>query len=132
QMQGGSGQMKSDTEVRRLLHELQVHQIELELQNEELKQSALVARQAVEKFTDLYDFAPIGYFSLDPDGRIVEVNLTGTVMFGVERSGLLNRRFQLFVDEPGRREFNAFLRKAFEVRRKRTCEMRLLKANRAH
>ncbi|HUG12591.1 MAG TPA: histidine kinase [Opitutaceae bacterium] len=131
-LQGHPGRITSDSEVRRLVHELQVHQIELELQNEELKQSAHVARLAVEKFTDLYDFAPIGYFSLDPDGRIMEVNLTGTVMFGIERSGLIQRRFQLFVEEGSRKEFNEFLGKTFKTHRKRACEMRLVKANRSH
>ncbi|HEY5552559.1 MAG TPA: histidine kinase, partial [Opitutaceae bacterium] len=129
-LQGKSGHFGSDAEVRKLVHELQVHQIELELQNEELMQTALAARQAEEKFTDLYDFAPIGYFSLDREGKIMEVNLTGTVMLGVERSGLIKRRFQLFVEEADRRAFNLFLEKSFKSHRKRACEMRLVKANR--
>jgi PAS domain S-box-containing protein len=131
QLQGHSGHVETDSEVRRLVHELQVHQIELELQNEELKQTALVARQAVEKFTDLYDFAPIGYFSLDSAGRIKEVNLTGTVMLGIERSSLINRHFQLFVETECRAAFGSFLEKSFKSHRKRACETRLIKASRS-
>src|ERR1039457_7371232 len=61
-------------DTQRLFHELQVHQIELELQNEELNQANLAAKAALERFTDLYDFAPVGYFSLDDLGVMVELN----------------------------------------------------------
>src|SRR5659263_78362 len=61
---------KLETDVKRLLHELQVHQIELEMQNEELRQANEVAESALRKFTLLYDFAPMGYFTLDQDGII--------------------------------------------------------------
>jgi PAS domain-containing protein len=61
----------------RLLHELQVHQVELEMQNTELQEARDRMEAMVEKYTDLYDFAPVGYFSLDEQGCILEVNLTG-------------------------------------------------------
>jgi hypothetical protein len=60
-----------ETDVKRLLHELQVHQIELEMQNEELCQANETAEAALKRYTMLYDFAPMGYFTLDADGSII-------------------------------------------------------------
>ena len=72
-----AGDTKSPVESRRLLHELQVHQVELEMQNAELQESRDRMEAVLEKYTDLYDFAPVGYFSLDEQGVILEANLTG-------------------------------------------------------
>lgn len=113
---------------QRLIHELQVHQIELELQNEELQQANLSAEKVLEKYTDLYDFAPVGYFTLDEKGTILEVNLTGAVLLGVERSRLVNRRLALFVAPASRPVFLAFLEHVFTESRKQACEVTLLKA----
>ena len=113
----------------RLLHELQVHQIELEMQNEEL----LLARAEVEtllrQYTDLYDFAPVGYFTLASDGTILRVNLAGAGMLGLERSRLKNQRFRSFVDAEHLALFDAFLSKAFESRTKKCCEIVMHKQN---
>ena len=76
---------ESEADAPRTLHELQVHQIELELQNTELQAARDRLEVQLEKYTDLYDFAPVGYFSLDERGVIREVNLTGAAMLGVER-----------------------------------------------
>ncbi len=119
---------KADTQ--RLLQELQVHQIELELQNEELKQAKAEVDAGLEKYTDLYDFAPVGYFSLDEQGLIMEVNLTGAALLGMERSRLNNRRFQLFVAPRSRPVFHDFLKKIFSGHEKQTCEASLLNAGR--
>jgi signal transduction histidine kinase len=80
-----------------LQHELRVHQIELEMQNEELRQTQLDLAAARDRFMDMYDFAPVGYLTLDAKGRIVEVNLTGALMLGEARQSLLNTRFARFV-----------------------------------
>ncbi len=108
-----------------MLHELQVHQIELELQNEELKQAKADAEAGLEKYTDLYDFAPVGYFSLDEQGLILEVNLTGAALLGLERARLAGRRFQLFVASPSRPAFNSFLGRVFHGHVKQVCEVAL-------
>src|ERR1700733_9210936 len=79
----GSG---TAAETQRLVHELQVHQIELEMQNEELKESRAQVEAALERYTDLYDFAPVGYFTLSADGITREVNLPGARLLGLERS----------------------------------------------
>jgi PAS domain S-box-containing protein len=128
--QKGQGRSRTKADIQQLVHELQIHQIELELQNEELNQASLAARTALEKFTDLYDFAPVGYFSLDEQGLILEVNLTGAALLGLERSRLTNRHFQLFVDAASRPNFNAFLARTFGAHGKQVREMRLLKEDR--
>ena len=79
--------------TRQLIHELQVHQIELKLQNEELRQSQVDLDEARERYFDLYDLAPVGYCTLSDQGTILEINLTGALMLGMDRKTLLNRRF---------------------------------------
>src|SRR5512145_1072488 len=76
----------------RVVHELQVHQIELEMQNEELMRARAEVEEAYRQYTDLYDFAPVGYFTLGQDGTIRQVNLAGANLLGVERDKLINRR----------------------------------------
>jgi len=124
----GDPRIEGKVDTQRMLHELQVHQIELELQNEELKQAKAEVEAGLEKYTDLYDFAPVGYFSLDEHGLILEVNLTGAALLGVERSRLTSRHFQLFVAPPGRPAFNSFLEKIFAGHEKQVCEASLLNA----
>jgi PAS domain S-box-containing protein len=126
---GARIETKADTQ--RLIQELQIHQIELELQNEELKQAKAEVDAGLEKYTDLYDFAPVGYFSLDEQGLILDMNFTGASLLGVGRSRLTTRRFQLFVAPPSRPAFNAFLGKIFAGHEKQVCEASLLKAGRA-
>jgi PAS domain S-box-containing protein len=116
-------------EPLRLLHELQVHQIELEMQNEELRH-AIDERDKMEalrgKYSDLYDFAPGGYFTLDHGGNIRAVNLTGTGFLGVERSLLIGRRLDLFISDETRPVFHGFLDKVFASETKETCEVAFL------
>ena len=92
-------------DVKRLVHELQVHQVELEMQNAELQAARDRMEALVEKYTDLYDFAPVGYFTLDEQGQVLEVNLTGAALLGVERSRLVNRRLPPFVVPTSRPSF---------------------------
>jgi PAS domain S-box-containing protein len=117
-----------ESETRRFVHELQVHQIELEMQNEELAQSRAELEAALRQYTGLYDFAPVGYFTLARDGAIHQVNLAGANLLGVERGALIKRRFGLFVSVESRPTFSAFLEKVFSTSgSKETCEVALLK-----
>lgn len=120
-----SGISSPDTETQRLLHELQVHQIELEMQNSELRQTREELEMALEKYTDLYDFAPVGYFSLNRKGEISTANLSGARILGIERAMLLGRRFGLFVTEESRSLFAEFLDKVFAHQGKESCEVTL-------
>lgn len=122
-----TAQPRTETDTQRLLHELQVHQIELEMQNAELQDARDEVEVGLEKYTDLYDFAPVGYFSMDEQGLILEVNLTGAALLGVERSRLVKRRLLRFVAPTSRPIFLAFLEKVFAGPEKQVCEAELLK-----
>jgi len=114
------------TDTPKLLHELQVHQLELEMQNEELMRARAEREDLLAKYTDLYDFAPVGYLTLARDGALLQVNLTGARMLGVERSRLLNRPFRSLVAEDSRADLNDFLAKVFASQAKKSCEIALL------
>ncbi len=109
---------------QKLLHELQVHQIELEMQNEELRQARDEAEATLEKYTDLYDFAPVGYATLDRAGIIRGINLTAAALLDKERSLLIGRSFAPFVAAPS--SLNAFLGRAIASRGKEACELALV------
>src|ERR1035437_9140588 len=115
----------SEVGVQTLLHDLQVHQVELELQNEELLLAQAEVKAGLEQYRDLYDYAPVGYFSFDQDGSIRKVNLTGASMLKLERSRLIDRRFQLFLTNETRGSFTAFLERAFNTTSRQACEVAL-------
>jgi PAS domain S-box-containing protein len=121
-----SGPPRSETDTQRLLHELEVHQIELEMQNEELSATRDKMEALVEKYTDLYDFAPVGYLTLDPAGDILEANLAAASLLGLARSALLKQSFRFFVSPANRRIFGAFLKKVFEGGTREECDVILL------
>lgn len=90
-------QSEYEQEVIKIIHELHVHQVELEMQNVELRRTREELEISRNKFSDLFDFAPIGYFVLDTKGNITEVNLTGANMLGIERSQINKKPFAIFV-----------------------------------
>jgi PAS domain-containing protein len=114
-----------EADVKKLMHELQVHQIELEMQNEELIQANLTAETALKKYTMLYDFAPMGYFTLDHEGSIIDLNFTGADMLGEKRFSLVNANFKLFISEDSKALFNKFFKKVFTSNAKESCEAML-------
>ncbi|MBK8538377.1 MAG: PAS domain-containing protein [Candidatus Competibacteraceae bacterium] len=111
------------TETLRLVHELQVNQIELELQNHALLEVRAELEQRAEKYADLYDFAPLGYFTLAANGTIQELNLAGAALLGQDRSHLIGRRFGLFVSAATQLTFNAFLAATLIGTSRQTCEV---------
>lgn len=121
--QGGYHQSEAD--AQRAVHELEVHQIELEMQNEELRKTREEVETLLDKFSDLYDFAPVGYLTLDPKGAISEANLAAASLLGVDRSALIHRRFESFVSRADRPGFDAFLKAVFESQTKQLCEVSL-------
>lgn len=108
-------------------HELQVHQLELELQNAELLRVRDELEMALSNYTALYDFAPVGYFTMDADKIIRAVNLRGASLLGIDRSKLIGLRFENFVAKNFRHFFVRFFEKALFSRCKESCEMALLK-----
>jgi two-component system CheB/CheR fusion protein len=112
-------------ESRRLVHELQVHQMELQLQNEELQKAWAEAEAALKQYSDLYDFAPVGYLTLARDGTIEKVNLTGARLLGMERSRLVGARFGAFVSPECCPILDALLLQASKNQAKYVCDVAL-------
>jgi len=116
-------------EALRLIQELQIHQIELEMQNEELQNSRIAVEELLDQYTNLYDLAPVGYFTLDREGRIRRVNLTGANLLGEERLRLVNCLLGLYISEADHPAYNEFLQKVFTNRAavsdKAACEVTL-------
>jgi len=114
-----------ETDVKKLMHELQVHQIELEMQNEELHQAYETAETALKKYTMLYDFAPMGCFTLENDGSICDLNFTGAEMLGDKRFSLVNSNFKLFISKDSQSVFNDFFSKVYNSKAKESCKVNL-------
>jgi len=91
-----SGEHQDTEEIR---HELRVYQAELEIQNEQLREALEVLEESRNRYADLYDFAPIGYLTLDQRGHILNINITGAAMLGQERGPLLGKPFAAWLAE---------------------------------
>ena len=115
------------TDTERLVHELQVHGIELEMQNEELRLARDAMEAGLEKYSDLYDFAPVAYLTLDREGKVREVNLTATALFGIERSRLIGWSLGLSLPADDQAVLTAFLGRTFQSRTRHFCEVTLLR-----
>lgn len=111
---------------QRLLHELQVHQVELELQNEQLEAARAWIEAALASYTELFDFAPVPYFTLNRSGTIAEVNLAGARLLGIERARVIDKRFAVFVAEPDRARLAACLKSLFSTQSDARCDVVLV------
>ncbi len=118
--------------VGHLIHELQVHQIELELQNEELQRAYLEIEKSRDRYSDLYDFAPAGYLTLNEDGRIVEANLTSAKWLGQMRTKLVGRRFSDFVAAEDQDTLQLHLKKHFAQQPEASCEIQATREDGTH
>ena len=122
-------QTRSDAAPRgsadRLLHELQVHQIELETQNETLREVQIALEEARDRYSALYEFAPVAYLTLTQTGQIAEVNLMGAAMFGNVRSRLLHRHFSNLVAAKDRGRWNRLFLSALQEDNLWNCELSL-------
>ncbi len=122
---------QNEADLRRLMHELQVHQIELKIQNEELVDAQNERQKVLERYTSLYEYAPAGYFNFNANGEILLVNLTGAKLMGLDRDKLHARRFALFVVPTDRLTFADFLVQVFASEAKQVCEVKLELENRS-
>jgi PAS domain S-box-containing protein len=114
-------------DAERTLHELRIHQIELEIQNEELRhtQAELDAQRA--RYVDLYDYAPVAYCTLSEQGLILEVNLTATTLLGVPRRALVRRSFASFVIKEDQELYYLHRKRLVETGSPQACELRMVK-----
>lgn len=113
-----------------MLHELQVHQIELEMQNEELRQAmkALEAEQL--RYFELYDLSPVGFFSISENGIILDANLTASTMLGVSRSALVQRPISKFIFSEDHDIHYKHHNMLFKTGETQTYELRMVKMDR--
>lgn len=114
-----------EADLRRMQQELEVHQIELEMQNDELRAAHAEVQAGLERYTDLFDFSPVGYFNLAPDGQVKLVNLTGAALLGIERARLVGRRLGLFLPEKERPALAEFLSQIFAHGNRQSCQVSL-------
>lgn len=111
---GRSDQRKilSAEETASLIEELQVHQLELEMQNEELNLALHQLDASNDKYLDLYDFAPVGYLTLSATGKIIELNQTFALLVGLDKSHLVGKAFSQFVENKNQDAIYRFIRNA--------------------
>ena len=108
-----------------LIHELRVHQIELKMQNEELRRIQGELEKTRDRYSHLYDFAPVGYFTVSEKGIIEEANLTIAAMLGVERSALIGKPFTHFILKEDQDIFYKHRQQLLETEEPQSCELRL-------
>jgi PAS domain S-box-containing protein len=104
-----AGSPESAGDALKLLHELQVYQVELAMQHEQMEQSRAEVAETLERYVERFDFAPVGYFTVEPDGRIVEGNLAGADLFEVDRADLPGRSIESLVAADSRAALRAVL-----------------------
>ena len=109
----------------RLLHELRVHQVELEMQNEELKAARVQIEQGLARYTELFDFAPIGYVTLNQHGTVLEINHAAARLLGQPRTFIVEKRFARFVASQSRGELAALLARALGSGGREECEIQI-------
>ena len=122
----------SEADMFKILHELEVHQIELELQNQELRILKEEAEIAADRYSSLYEFAPCGYLTLSNEGRIREINLSGCLLLDKKRSELKNRLLGLYMSNETKAAFNLFLEKIFDCNSQTSCEITLITGTSRH
>ncbi|UCD35158.1 MAG: PAS domain S-box protein [Nitrospiraceae bacterium] len=122
---GSSRKELSFEEAKGLIHRLQMNQIELERQNRELNATRQEIEETRRKYRDLYDFAPIGYFTLNEEGLITEVNLTGAEQLGAGKDYLIKKSFSDFIHREDRRQYLLHCSEVREKKTRRACELRV-------
>lgn len=115
--------------LRDVLHELQVHQIELELQNEELRRAQDELQAARDDYFDLYDLAPVGYCTLNYQGQIRQANLTAASLLGLPRSALLGWPLSRFVAKEDMESYHRLRQQLYQSEQPQACELRMLRRN---
>lgn len=113
-------------DIQRLVYLLQVHQVELEHQNEELRITQEELEVSRNKYVSLFDFSPTPYFTLDTEGIIKESNLSASKMFKIDRNKLIGRRFDIYIPMDERDVFQSFIKTVFNSTTKQSCELNII------
>lgn len=116
-------------DLQALVHELQVHQMELEIQNEELRLAQLELAQSRDRYSLLYDFAPVGYITVSAKGEIIEANLTAASLLGIERQALVHRNFSNFLERKDQDTWHLHRQAVFAGETPQSCELTAHKAD---
>ena len=119
----------SNEEVHNLIHELQVHQIELEMQNDELRRFQNEIEESRNKYSHLYDFAPVGYFTVKEKGIIAQANLTGAALLGIDRASLIGKPLTRFVSMEDQDTFYLHRLQVLKKNGNHTCEIKMMNYN---
>ena len=119
--------MSKSKDFDELIHNLRVHQIELEIQNEELREAQLKLEESRLKYFDLYNFVSDGYFTLNKEGIILEANLGAATLLGEERRGLINSSFIKYINPNDRNKFHHHCMEVMKTSIKHTVDIKLLK-----
>lgn len=122
-------ELPSARSAEELLHELQLQQIELEMQNEALRESQIALEKSRDRYLDLYEFAPIGYLTLTRDALIAEINLTGAALLGEDRNKLINRSFTAFVAPGDRDRWHQIFMHTLQHGERQDCELALMRGD---
>jgi formate hydrogenlyase transcriptional activator len=117
-------------DVKKLVEDLHIHQIELEIQNEELRRAQLELGTSRDMYSDLYDFSPVGYVTVSEKGSVLQANLSCSAMLGVERSSLIGKPLSRFVKKDDQDIFYLHRKTLFETKAKQVCELRLVRKDR--
>jgi len=121
----------SSEETRQILHELLVHQIELEIQNEELRRTHVELEASRARYFDLYNLAPVGYFTLSETGLILEANLTAANILGVTRTALIHRSLTHFIFPEDQDLYYGHRKLLFETGAHQVCEIGIVRPDAA-
>jgi diguanylate cyclase (GGDEF)-like protein/PAS domain S-box-containing protein len=113
----------SESKAKRLLHELQVHQVELEMQNQELKEARIAESESAQRYIELFDFSPMGYFVLDSSGFISKLNLRGASLLGIERANVIGSSFLNYIITTHKDVFKKCLASIFNGEGKHSCDI---------
>jgi diguanylate cyclase (GGDEF)-like protein/PAS domain S-box-containing protein len=119
----------SPQKMQDLLHELHIHQIELEMQNEELRAGKAELTAEKERYFDLYELAPVGYFTLNEEGKIIQANLTATILLGIPKSALIHHLISNFILHEDQDICYLNRKKLLSTHLPQTCEVRMLKSD---
>ena len=119
----------SPRSAQEILHELHVHQIELEMQNDSLRLAQIALEKSRDRYVDLYEFAPVSYITLTASGQIAEINLRGATLLGEDREKLHHRRFARFVVAEDQAKWHQYRCRALREGGQQVCELRMRRRN---